>query len=276
VLLYVRKSEVENIKLIMNNWNKKIKFNFNTNNNNIPFLDLEVFKGTRFKRTGIFDIRIHQKAMNKYLYIPFKSFHTKPMKQSFIYTELIRYIRNNNNIEDYVNVKWEFYKRLRDRGYPPTFLLPTFQSIYYEDRPLLLLPSSISLSTLPHHPLSAFLIKRMQREQQAAMSSSTIKLNRLVFVTFYSPLSHVLSIRNILMDKWYLIHDEFPLISKPIIAYKSHNTLGSMLKNKQTKQTTIKLDEKWSTLKGTAKSKTKTKQKSKPLTSIKHFFTSTK
>jgi hypothetical protein len=78
------------------------------------------------------------------------------------------------------------------------------------------------------------------------------------------------------MDKWYLIHDEFPLISKPIIAYKSHNTLGSMLKNKQTKQTTIKLDEKWSTLKGTAKSKTKTKQKSKPLTSIKHFFTSTK
>lgn len=250
VFLYVaQESDVAAVTTTMNSWDTSIQFTFNIHPSSIPFLDLELFKGPRFLSSGVFDMRLYQKAMNKYLYIPYKSFHTAPMKHSFIYTELIRYIRNNNNIEDYVRVKWEFYKRLRERGYPPYFLLPTFTSIYYEDRALLLLPASTPLSTLPQPPLSAFLIKRASREQKAALSCTTsTKSSRLVFVTHYSPLSHVLSIRNILMDKWPLIRDEFPLIRQPMIAYKSHNTLGALLKHKHNNNNTIILDEKWGVL----------------------------
>jgi hypothetical protein len=277
VFMYVQANDAHRVQHELNSWHNKIKFTFNCDPNAIAFLDLEIFKGERFIASGCFDIRIHQKAMNKYLYIPFKSFHTTPMKHSFIYTELIRYIRNNNNVDDYVKVKWDFYRRLRERGYPPAFLMSTFQSIYYEDRPLLLLPASSPLSSLTLQPQSSFLIKRMQREQQAAASSlaspSTMKSNRLVFVVFNSPLSHVLSIRNILVSNWDLVNDEFPHIPRPIIAYKSHNTLGAMLKHKQTKQTNITLDAEWTTKQGKQnKTKTKTKQKPKPQPSITHFF----
>jgi hypothetical protein len=42
-------------------------------------------------------VRTHQKALNKYLYIPYTSFHHRGMFKSFIYAEFIRYVVTNSD-----------------------------------------------------------------------------------------------------------------------------------------------------------------------------------
>ncbi|KAI8968777.1 hypothetical protein BDB01DRAFT_695692, partial [Pilobolus umbonatus] len=57
--------------------------------------------------------------LNKYLYVPFHSYHPKENKSGFIKAELIRYVRNCSSYEDFATVASNFFVRLRDRGYPP-------------------------------------------------------------------------------------------------------------------------------------------------------------
>jgi hypothetical protein len=104
----------------------------------VDFMDLTVYKGERFKATGVLDIKVYQKPMNKYLYLPFKSYHTRKTKTGFITSELKRYILKSSDIQSYLVIRGEFYKRLRARGYPPSFLLPIFNSVSYQSRSQLL------------------------------------------------------------------------------------------------------------------------------------------
>jgi len=214
----------------MNALHPKLRFDFVTHPSEASFLDLRIYKGSRFTRTGVFDLAVHQKKMNLYLYIPFRSFHTDAMKRSFIQTELMRYIRNSSDITNYNQLRHTFYQRLRDRGYPTTFLLPIFNSVFYADRSLFLWPSA----TLHEHPRvhtaqSLCLQRRIQRRQQ---SRSAVTVGKpLVFVVPYSPLSRLLSTRRILAHQWQQLRDALdePSLPLPIIAYQSAQSLGKTL-----------------------------------------------
>jgi hypothetical protein len=214
----------------MNTLHPKLRFDFVVHPSEAAFLDLRIHKGSRFTSTGVFDLAVHQKKMNLYLYIPFRSFHTDAMKRSFIQTELMRYIRNSSDIADYNQLKHTFYRRLRDRGYPVTFLQPIFNSVFYADRSLFLWPSA----TLHEHPQvhtaqSACLLRRIQR-WQLSRSAETVA-NPLVFVVPYSPLSRLLSTRRILARQWQQLRDALdePSLPLPIIAYQSAPSLGKTL-----------------------------------------------
>jgi hypothetical protein len=100
----------------------------------VDFLDLTIFKGNRFQQTGIMDSRVYQKPLNKYLYLPFKSAHTHAMKRAFIKGELIRYRRNCSSEFDFNNCCKLFFKRLRARGFPHSFLMSAFAQVSYADR----------------------------------------------------------------------------------------------------------------------------------------------
>ena len=75
-----------------------------------------------------------QKPLNKYLYIPFESFHPSSNKKAFIKGELIRYARNSSTFKAFSETREKFWKQLRVRGYPFRFLLPLFREIRYSDR----------------------------------------------------------------------------------------------------------------------------------------------
>ena len=75
-----------------------------------------------------------QKPLNKYLYIPFESFHPSSNKKAFIKGELMRYARNSSSFKSFSETRDRFWKRLRLRGYPFAFLLPLFREIRYSDR----------------------------------------------------------------------------------------------------------------------------------------------
>ena len=198
VFAYMAASAVEELKARLNAMHPKIRFDFVSNPHEASFLDLCISKGERFARDGRFDLSVHQKKMNLYLYIPYRSFHTEAMKKSFILTELMRYIRNNSGADGYYELRSLFWQRLRDRGYPSAFLLPIFNNIYYSDRPYFLWPSA-QLLNCPQlqraPPRSATLLRRIARLQSAMRPSvggtdatmAGAEERPLVFVVPYSP-----------------------------------------------------------------------------------------
>ena len=229
VLVYMERDAAPEFMHRMNHLHAKLRFDFVIHSSEAAFLDLRIHKGKRFETSRIFDLSVHQKKMNLYLYIPFHSFHSDAMKRSFIQTELMRYIRNSSDIHDYLQLKQIFYQRLRDRGYPPSFLLTLFDSIFYSDRPFFLWPAATLHShplLLTHPPKSACLLRRIQRWKLQQSSSAWDSQPPPVFVIPYSPLSRVIPTRALLSKHWEIVQEAIESsIPKPIIAYQSSASL---------------------------------------------------
>ena len=92
----------------------------------------------RFHREGQLDIKLFQKPLHRYLYLPFRSFHPRKMKISVITSEPCRYVLRNTSRNDWLSVRKLFYVCLRVRGYPALLLRPLFKRITYEMREHLL------------------------------------------------------------------------------------------------------------------------------------------
>jgi hypothetical protein len=228
VFAFIKAEFAAEFKTRMNQLHPKLTFEFVTEADCTAFLDLSIHKGQRFRTRGIFDTRVHQKKMNLYLYIPFNSFHTAAAKRSFILTELMRYIRNSSDEADYNALKRLFFQRLRDRGYPSSFLEPEFNSIHYCDRPYFLSDAAaLSAHPLLHSvpPLSKCLLRRLACKTAAASTQP------LVFIVPYTPLSSLVPTRQLLLAHWERLGHALPDSgrSKPIIAYQSAPSLAKTL-----------------------------------------------
>ena len=85
------KSELETYISHINTVNQTIKFTYEAHENELVFLDTILYKGDRFKKENILDIRTHFKKTNKQLYIQKKSYHPKHIKKATITGETTRY-----------------------------------------------------------------------------------------------------------------------------------------------------------------------------------------
>lgn len=227
VFAYVKRDQLERLQIRLNELHPKLIFEFSSDPNETAFLDLCIFKGERFASQRLFDLKVHQKQMNLYLYIPFHSYHTDAAKRSFIQTELMRYIRNTSGQRDYNQLKQIFYTRLRDRGYPHQFLMPIFNNIFYSDRRYFLCPSN-ELLNHPEigrcPPRSTCLLKRLRRMERDHSTSTESP----VFIIPYTPLSRHIPTRSILMTHWELIQRPGQEHT-PIMAYQSQPSLAVRL-----------------------------------------------
>ena len=115
----------------MNAKDERIKLTYEISDSKIPFLDLLLFKDSA---SHTLQYSSFQKPLNKYLYIPFESFHPTSNKKAFIKGELMRYARNSSSFSSFTETRLLFWKRLRLRGYPVKFLLPIFREISYSNR----------------------------------------------------------------------------------------------------------------------------------------------
>jgi len=241
VFAYINPDDADRFMIRINQLHPKLKFEFSTHPTEAIFLDLNIHKGDRFNKKGehnnelgnMFDLKVHQKPMNLYLYIPFNSYHTAASKRSFIQTELMRYIRNSSSRQYYIDLRNTFYSRLRDRGYPTHFLDPIFQSIFYADRKYFLYPSEELLShpdILYDPPISQCLIRRIERSREVNNG-----VNPPVFIIPYTPMSHILPTRSILIRYWDIIEAAIGL-PKPIIAYQTYPALVVRLVHQKAKR----------------------------------------
>ena len=77
------------LKKALGNMHPSIRLTYKSSPIEIDVLDLVIYRaGDRLLH------RVHQKALNKYLYISPRSCHPPHMMRGFIRTELIRYARN--------------------------------------------------------------------------------------------------------------------------------------------------------------------------------------
>lgn len=115
----------------INTKDERIKITYEISESKISFLDLLLFKDSASKTL---QYSTFQKPLNKYLYIPYESFHPASNKKAFIIGELMRYARNSSKFHSFSETRLLFWKRLRLRGYPAKFLLPIFREIHYSNR----------------------------------------------------------------------------------------------------------------------------------------------
>jgi len=172
----------------INTKDDRIKITYEISDSKISFLDLLLFKDTS---CGTLQYSTFQKPLNKYLYIPYESFHPGSNKKAFIKGELMRYARNSSTFRSFTETRLLFWRRLRLRGYPAKFLLPIFRDIHYSNR-----------------------------RKWFSRSEGVAKRRNVVFKTTFN-CSHV-GIKKVILK--YL-----PNLSS-IVSYKSTNTLARLCK----------------------------------------------
>jgi hypothetical protein len=102
----------------------------------VEYMDLVVYKaGPPGAAVQQLRVRTHQKPLNRYLYIPWSSFHHPGMFNSFMHAELIRYVVTNSDPVWYHCMVRKFTHRLRERGYPQASIAAAVSRVSYGDRP---------------------------------------------------------------------------------------------------------------------------------------------
>ena len=76
----------------LNNLAPTVKLTSSISQEKVVFLDMEVCH-----ENGCLTIRPYQKPLNRYLHLPFTSYHPNHSKKSFIKAELLRYVRLSSN-----------------------------------------------------------------------------------------------------------------------------------------------------------------------------------
>ena len=107
-----------------------IKLTWNVSHQMAEFLDLSIQVDSRRQVS----FSTHQKILNNYLYIPWKSYHPRASKLALIKGELTRYLRNSSSIEAFLETKKRFASRLLARGYPLKVILKQFDNLTWKDR----------------------------------------------------------------------------------------------------------------------------------------------
>lgn len=132
------------------------------------YLDLIIYKGERFNKSGFLDLTTYFKPTNKLLYLPYSSNHPTHMKNGVAKGEAIRLLRNNCHKDNWINQVSFVFKGLMARGYPPRIIQSAWKSIRFEDRDKYIwedtdksIPSGTIISTT-YHPLTQHFWRNLQ------------------------------------------------------------------------------------------------------------------
>lgn len=123
-------------KRIVQNINNACSLNitFEIDNRKAIFLDLEIYKGERYKNQSRFDLKTYFKPTNRLLYLPWNSNHPPSMKKGIIVGEAIRTLRNSSDKISWLNALKYIFKGLLARGYPHYVIKKEWKKIQWNER----------------------------------------------------------------------------------------------------------------------------------------------
>lgn len=111
--------------------NLGLKIEFSEPRQSINFLDVNI---TIDSKKNKFHTNVHQKILNKYLYITPFSFHTPHVFKGFIKGELTRYARLSSEPYAYHIIKLKLFDRLLQRGFSEKYLKSIFRNHTWASR----------------------------------------------------------------------------------------------------------------------------------------------
>ena len=167
----------------------------------VSFLDTCVYKGDRFKKHSILDVRTHFKPTETFQYTHFDSCHPPGVRKGFLKGEALRLLRTNSSKAKFDEHIALFKQRLQHRGYPDNLLNMILSKVNFSQR------------------MSALQNKQKTRKRI------------LPFVTEYRP--SMPDLKHILMNKWHPIQNQ-PLLrnifkNPPLISYRKGRSLKDVL-----------------------------------------------
>ena len=112
------KEAIHNFTKLANSFHPTIKFTAEISDTEIKFLDTCVYKGDRFKKHSILDVRTHFKPTETFQYTHFDSCHPPGVRKGFIKGEALRLLRTNSSKAKFDEHIALFKQRLQHRGYP--------------------------------------------------------------------------------------------------------------------------------------------------------------
>ena len=118
----------------LNKAHTTIKFTCESSTHSVDFLDITIYKGNRYRSTGILDFKPFFKSTNKFQYLEYSSAHPRRTFKSLIKGELTRLLRACSDESEYNNVKSKLYRAFRDRGYPSSLIKKVQESVPHSSR----------------------------------------------------------------------------------------------------------------------------------------------
>ena len=115
----------------INQLHHTIKFTYELSETELTFLDITLYKGDRFDRNQILDVRTHIKPTNKQLHIHASSYHPPTTINAISKGEVNRYLRTNSDEREFQNMKQKLTNRLLQRGYKHKQVLPHINSVKF-------------------------------------------------------------------------------------------------------------------------------------------------
>jgi hypothetical protein len=123
------KFEIHSFLLELNSIHKSIKFTLEMSDHELNFLDLTIYKGEGFEKSGLLDTKTFFKATETFQYINATSAHPKFCLKGFVKGEILRHKRNCNNMPDFIKNVLTFYKHLMQRGYSKELFLEELKRV---------------------------------------------------------------------------------------------------------------------------------------------------
>jgi len=111
-----------------------IKFTAEISDKEINVPDTIFFKGERFKKQEILDIRTHFKSTGTFQHTHFSSCHPPEVRKRFIKGEALRILRTDSSAKSFVENITQFKIRLRVRDYPNSLVERITSEVKYSDR----------------------------------------------------------------------------------------------------------------------------------------------
>ena len=111
-----------------NSHHPTIRFTAEISDTETTFLDTKIYKGERFNREAVLDVRTHFKPTETFQYTHFSSCHPTGVKRGFVVGEALRLLRTNSSKTQFEESINNFKAKLLERGYPGNFIKKTLRS----------------------------------------------------------------------------------------------------------------------------------------------------
>ena len=168
--------EIEEFIVLANSHHPTIKFTAEIPDKEINFLDTTVFKGERFNKQAILDIRTHFKPTETFQYTHFSFCLPPGVRKGFFIGEALGLLRTNSSVMENIT---QFKTHLCARDHPNSLVERITSEVKFSER------------------------------KSALQQRETVRKKILPFVTKYHPA--VPNFKNILMSKRHLIKNQ-PLL----------------------------------------------------------------
>ena len=122
------RKQLDKLLEIFNSHDESIKIKAEISDMSVDFLDVTVFKGPRFKNHNILDTKVHFKPTDTHELLDHHSFHPKHTFHGIIKSQLIRFLKICNNMNDFHDACSQLFKALRQRRHYSTRFLRKIKS----------------------------------------------------------------------------------------------------------------------------------------------------